>query len=48
MYRKRIDDSVAARFIGQANKSVMLTAKGEMFADLFISARRVLGVELPQ
>ncbi len=41
MYRKRID-------VGHANKSVMLTAKGEMFAELFINARRVLGVELPQ
>jgi hypothetical protein len=48
MYRKRIDDIVAARFVGPANESVMLTAKGEMFAELFINARRVLGVELPQ
>ena len=48
MYRKRIDDIVAARFIGQVNKQIILTAKGEMFADLFINARRVLGVELPQ
>ncbi len=48
MYRKRIDDIVAARFVGHANKSVMLTAKGEMFAELFINARRLLGVELPQ
>ncbi len=48
MYRKRIDDIVAARFIGQANKSVMLTAKGDTFADLFINAHRVLGLEPPQ
>ena len=48
MYRKRIDDIVAARFIGQVNKQIILTAKGEMFADLFINARRVLRLELPQ
>jgi len=48
MYRKRIDDIVAARFVIHANKSVTLTAKGQMLADLFINARRVLGVELPQ
>jgi hypothetical protein len=48
MYRKRIDDIVAARFIGQVNKQIILTAKGEMFADLFINARRVLGLEAPQ
>jgi hypothetical protein len=48
MYRKRINDIVAARFVSQANKSVLLTAKGEMFADLFINARRVLGLEPPQ
>ena len=48
MYRKRIDDIVAARFVRHATKSIMLTAKGKMSADLFINARRVLGVELPQ
>jgi hypothetical protein len=48
MYRKRIDDIVAARFIDQVNKRIVLTAKGEMFADLFINARRILGVEPPQ
>jgi hypothetical protein len=48
MYRKRIDDIVAARFVIHTNKSVTLTAKGQMLADLFINARRVLGVELPQ
>jgi len=48
MYRKRIDDIVAARFIDQANKQIVLTAKGEMFADLFINADRVLGLEPPQ
>jgi hypothetical protein len=48
MYRKRIDDIVAARFIDQVNKRIALTAKGEMFADLFINARRVLGLEQPQ
>src|SRR5215470_9710476 len=48
MYRKRIDDIVAARFIGQVNKQIILTAKGEMFADLFINARRVLRLEPPQ
>ena len=48
MYRKRIDDIVAARFIDQANKQIVLTAKGEMFADLFINARHVLGLEPPQ
>ena len=48
MYRKRIDDIIATRFIDQANKRIMLTAKGEMFADLFINARRVLGLEPPQ
>jgi hypothetical protein len=48
MYRKRIDDIVAARFINQVNKRIVLTAKGEMFADLFINARRVLGLEAPQ
>jgi hypothetical protein len=45
MYRKRIDDIVAARFIDRTNKRIVLTAKGEMFADLFINARRVLGLE---
>jgi len=44
---QRIDDIVAARFVIHANKSVMLTAKGQIFADLFIKARRVFGVELP-
>jgi hypothetical protein len=48
MYRKRIDDIIAARFIDRTNKRIMLTAKGEMFADLFINARRVLGLEPPQ
>jgi hypothetical protein len=48
MYRKRIDDIVAARFIDQVNKRIVLTAKGAMFADLFINARRVLGLEPPQ
>jgi len=48
MYRKRINDIVAARFVSQANKSVLLTARGAMFADLFINARRVLGLEPPQ
>jgi hypothetical protein len=48
MYRKRIDDIVAARFIDQLNKRIVLTAKGKMFADLFINARRVLGLEPPQ
>jgi hypothetical protein len=48
MYRKRIDDIVAASFISQANKRITLTAKGAMFADLFINARRVLGLEPPQ
>jgi hypothetical protein len=47
MYRKRIDDIVAARFIDQVNKRIVLTEKGEMFADLFINARRVLGQEPP-
>jgi hypothetical protein len=48
MYRKRIDDIVAARFVDQVNKQIVLTAKGEMFADLFINADRVLGLERPQ
>jgi len=48
MYRKRIDDIVAARFVMHTNKLVTLTAKGQMLADLFINARRVLGVELPR
>src|SRR6516165_1617366 len=48
MYRKRIDDIVAARFIDRTNKQIILTAKGETFADLFINARRVLGLEPPQ
>jgi hypothetical protein len=48
MYRKRIDDIVAARFIDQVNKRIVLTAKGEMFADLFINADRALGLEPPQ
>src|SRR5262245_20614715 len=48
MYRKRIDDIVAARFIDQVNKRIVLTAKGQMFADLFINARHVLGLEPPQ
>jgi hypothetical protein len=48
MYRKRIDDIVAARFIDRTNKQIILAAKGEMFADLFINARRVLGLEPPQ
>ena len=48
MYRKRIDDIIATRFIDQVNKRIVLTAKGEMFADLFINARRVLGLEPPQ
>jgi hypothetical protein len=48
MYRKRIDDIVAARFIDQVNKQIVLTAKGEMFADLFINADRVLGLEPPR
>jgi hypothetical protein len=48
MYRKRIDDIIAARFIDQVNKRIALTAKGELFADLFINARRVLGLEPPQ
>jgi hypothetical protein len=48
MYRKRIDDIIAARFIDRTNKRIVLTAKGEMFADLFINARRVLGLEPPQ
>jgi hypothetical protein len=48
MYRKRIDDIVAARFIDQTSKQIVLTAKGEMFADLFINADRVLGLEPPQ
>ena len=48
MYRKRIDDIAAAGFIDQMNKRIVLTAKGEMFADLFINARRVLGLETPQ
>jgi hypothetical protein len=48
LYRKRIDDIVAARFVDQVNKQIMLTAKGEMFADLFINARRILGLEPPQ
>jgi hypothetical protein len=47
MYRKRIDDLVAARFI-DVNKRIVLTTKGEMFAGLFINARRVLGLEPPQ
>jgi len=47
MYRKRIDDIVAARFIDRTNKRIMLTAKGEVFADLFINARRVLRLEPP-
>ena len=42
MYRKRIDDIVAARFVGRVNKSIMLAAKGEMFADLFIQVGRFL------
>jgi hypothetical protein len=48
MYRKRIDDIVAARFIDHVNKRIVLTAKGATFADLFINARRVLGLEPPQ
>jgi hypothetical protein len=48
MYRKRIDDIVAARFIDQVNKRIVLAPKGEMFVDLFINARRVLGLEPPQ
>ena len=48
MYRKRIDDIVAARFIDQVDKRIVLTAKGEMFAALFINARRVLGLGPPQ
>jgi hypothetical protein len=48
MYRKRIDDIVAARFIDRTNKQIILTAKGETVADLFISACRVLGLEPPQ
>jgi hypothetical protein len=48
MYRKRIDDIVAARFIDQVNKRIVLTAKGEMFADLFINVRSVIGLEPPQ
>jgi hypothetical protein len=48
MYRKRIDDILAARFIDQVNKQIVLTAKGEMFADLFINADRVLGLEPPR
>ena len=48
MYRKRIDDIVAARFIDQVDKRIVLTAKGEMFAGLFINARRVLGLGPPQ
>jgi hypothetical protein len=48
MYRKRIDDIVAARFIERTNKQIILTAKGETFAKLFINARRVLGLEPPQ
>ena len=48
MYRKRIDDIAAAGFIDRANKQIVLTAKGEMFADLFINADCVLGREPPQ
>jgi hypothetical protein len=48
MYRKRIDDIIAARFIDQVDKRIVLTEKGGMFADLFINARRVLGLEPPQ
>jgi hypothetical protein len=48
MYRKRIDDIIAARFVDQTDKGITLTTKGEMFANLFINARRVLGLELPQ
>jgi hypothetical protein len=48
MYRKRIDDIVAGRFVGHANKSIMLTAKGKLIADLIINARRVLGQEPAQ
>jgi hypothetical protein len=48
MYRKRIDDIVAAHFIDQVDKRIVLTAKGEMFAGLFINARRVLGLGPPQ
>src|SRR5262245_2795937 len=48
MYRKRIDDIVAARFIDRTNKQIILTAKGETFAELFINARHVLGLETPQ
>ena len=48
MYRKRLDDIIAARFIDRVNKRIVLTGRGEMFADLFINARRVLGLEPPQ
>jgi uncharacterized membrane protein len=48
MYRKRIDDIIAARFVDQVNKRITLTAKGEVFADVFMIARRVLGLEPPQ
>ena len=48
MYRKRIDDIIAARFVDQVNKQITLTAKGEIFADVFMIARRVLGLEPPQ
>jgi hypothetical protein len=48
MYRKRIDDIIAARFIDQADKRIVLTAKGQTFANLFINVRRILGLEPPE
>jgi hypothetical protein len=45
MYRKRIDDLIAGGFIDRADKSILLTPKGEMFADLFIYVRRFLRLE---
>ena len=48
MYRKRIDDIIAVRLVDQVNKRIVLTSKGEMFANLFINARRVLRLEPPQ
>src|SRR5262249_54706034 len=48
MYRKRINDILAARFIDQVEQRIVLTGRGGEFADLCIDSRRVLGLEPPQ
>jgi hypothetical protein len=48
MYSKRIDDLITAGFIDRAGESIMLTTKGETFADLFIYVRRFLRLEPQQ